>query len=196
MFIWYLIYMLNLKEIKPYHEKVTLIGMMGTGKSKLGRQIANILKFNFYDVDHMVEKEFNMTIKELFQKHGEIFFRKIEKETICNLILKINKNKEKVIISLGGGGFDNEETRKLLLTNTNVIWLNTPLDVLVKRVGDGSKRPMIKGRTRETIMQLLDIRTKYYSLCHNQINTDKLNQNQVIEKLIYLISNQSNIEIK
>ena len=74
MFIWYLIYMLNLKEIKPYHEKVTLIGMMGTGKSKLGLQIANILKFNFYDVDHMVEKEFNMTIKELFQKHGEIFF--------------------------------------------------------------------------------------------------------------------------
>ncbi len=188
--------MLNLKEIKPYHEKVTLIGMMGTGKSKLGRQIANILKFNFYDVDHMVEKEFNMTIRELFQKHGEIFFRKIEKETICNLILKINKNKEKVIISLGGGGFDNEETRKLLLSNTSVIWLNTPLDILVKRVGDGSKRPMIKGRTRESIMQLLDVRTKYYSLCHNQIDTDKLNQNQVIEKLICLISNQSNIAIK
>ena len=131
--------MLNFKEIKPYHEKVTLIGMMGTGKSKLGRQIANILKFNFYDVDHMVEKEFNMTIKELFQKHGESFFRKIEKEIICNLILKINKNKEKVIISLGGGGFDNKETRKLLLSNTNVIWLNTPLDVLVQRVGEDQK---------------------------------------------------------
>ena len=169
---------------------------MGTGKSKLGRQIANILKFNFYDVDHMVEKEFNMTIKELFQKYGEIFFRKIEKETIINLILKINKNKEKVIISLGGGGFDDKETRKLLLKNTKVIWLHTPLDILVQRVGDGSKRPMIKGRTRESIMQLLDIRTKYYSLCHNQINTDKLSQNQVIEKLIYLISNQSDIAIK
>ena len=46
--------MLNFKEIKPYHEKVTLIGMMGTGKSKLGRQIANILKFNFYDVDYII----------------------------------------------------------------------------------------------------------------------------------------------
>ena len=118
-----------------------------------------------------------MTIKELFQKIQEIF-RKIEKETTCNLISKIIKNEEKVIISLGGGGFDNEETRKLLLNNTKVIWLNTPLDILVKRVGDGSKRPMIKGRTRESIMQLLDIRTKYYSLCHNQINTDKLNQNR------------------
>ena len=188
--------MLNFEVIKPYYEKVTLIGMMGTGKSKFGRQIANILKFNFYDVDHIIEKEFNMTIKQLFQKHGEFYFRTVEKKTIINLILKINKNKEKVIISLGGGGFDNEETRELLLKNTNVIWLNTPLDVLVQRVGDGSKRPMIKGKTRESIKQLLNMRTKYYSLCHNQINTDKLTQNQVIEKLIHIISHQSSISIK
>ena len=188
--------MLKFEEINPYYEKVTLIGMMGTGKSKFGRQIANILKFNFYDVDHIIEKEFKISIKELFQKHGEIFFRKVEKKTISNLISKINKNKEKVIISLGGGGFDSEETRELLLNNTKVIWLNTPIDVLVKRVGDGSKRPMLKGKARESIMELLKIRTKYYSLCHNQINTDKLNQNQVTEKLINLISHQSNIEIK
>ena len=188
--------MLNFKDMNPYYDKVTLIGMMGTGKSKFGRQIANILKFNFYDIDHMIEKEFKMTIKELFQKYGEIFFRKIEKKTIKNLISEINNNKEKVIISLGGGGFDNEETRKLLLKNTNVIWLNTPVDVLVQRVGDGSKRPMIKGETRDSIIQLLNIRKKYYSLCHNQINTDKLNQNQVTEKLINLICHQSDIAIK
>ena len=188
--------MLNFKDMNPYYEKVTLIGMMGTGKSKFGRQIANILKFNFYDIDHMIEKEFKMTIKELFQKYGEVFFRKIEKKTIKNLISEINNNKEKVIISLGGGAFDNEETRKLLLENTNVIWLNTPVDVLVQRVGDGSKRPMIKGETRDSIIQLLNIRKKYYSLCHNQINTDKLKQNQVTEKLINLISYQSNIAVK
>ena len=143
--------MLNFEEINPYYKKITLIGMMGTGKSKFGRQIANILKYNFYDIDHMIEKEFKITIKQLFQKHGEVFFRKIEKKTIRDLILKINKNKEKVIISLGGGGFDNKEIRDLLLSNTNVIWLNTPVDVLVQRVGDGSKRPMIKGKTRDSI---------------------------------------------
>ena len=180
--------MLNFNKINPYYTKVTLIGMMGTGKSKFGRKIANILKFNFYDVDHIIEQEFKMTIKELFQKHGEVFFRKIEEKTISNLILKINKSKEKVIISLGGGGFDSEETRELLLNYTKVIWLKTPVDVLVQRVGDGSKRPMIKGETRDTIIQLLKIRTKYYSLSHNQIDTNKLNQNQVTEKLINLIS--------
>ena len=82
------------------------------------------------------------------------------------------------------------------MTNTNVIWLNTPVDVLVQRVGDGSKRPMIKGRTRDSIIELLKIRTKYYSLCHSQINTEKLNQNQVTEKLINLISEKSSIAIK
>ena len=188
--------MLNLKKINPYYEKVTLIGMMGTGKSKFGRQIANILEFNFYDVDQIIEKELSMTIKEIFQKYGEVFFRKLEKKTISDLISKINKNKEKVIISLGGGGFDDEETRELLLNNTNVIWLNTPVDILVQRVGDGSKRPMIKGKTRDSIIQLLKIRTRYYSLCHEQINTDSLNQNQVTEKLINLISHKNNVAIK
>ena len=188
--------MLNLKKINPYYEKVTLIGMMGTGKSKFGRQIANILEFNFYDVDQIIEKELSMTIKEIFQKYGEIFFRRLEKKTISDLISKINKNKEKVVISLGGGGFDDEETRELLLNNTNVIWLNTPVDILVQRVGDGSKRPMIKGKTRDSIIQLLKIRTRYYSLCHEQINTDSLNQNQVTEKLINLISHKNNVAIK
>ena len=180
--------MVNFEEINPHYDKVTLIGMMGTGKSKFGRLVANILKFSFYDIDNLIEKRFNMTIKELFQKHDELFFRKIEKKTIKDLILKINKNNEKVIISLGGGGFDNEDTRKLLLKNTNVIWLNTPINVLVERVGNGYKRPMIKGNTRISIAQLLEKRTKFYSLCHNQINTDGLSQNQVTEKLINLIS--------
>ena len=180
--------MLNFQEINPHYDKVTLIGMMGTGKSKFGRLVANILKFSFYDIDHLIEKRFKMTIKELFQKHGELFFRQIEKKTIKDLILKINKNNEKVIISLGGGGFDNKDTRKLLLKNTNVIWLNTPINVLVERVGNGYKRPMIKGNTRDSIVQLLEKRTKFYSLCHNEVNTNGLSQNQVTEKLINLIS--------
>tara|TARA_B100000575_G_C22877529_1_gene511574 strand:+ start:133 stop:690 length:558 start_codon:yes stop_codon:yes gene_type:complete len=180
--------MLNFQEINPHYDKVTLIGMMGTGKSKFGRLVANILKFSFYDIDHLIEKKFKMTIKELFQKHGELFFRQIEKKTIKDLILKINKNNEKVIISLGGGGFDNKDTRKLLLKNTNVIWLNTPINVLVERVGNGYKRPMIKGNTRDSIVQLLEKRTKFYSLCHNEVNTNGLSQNQVTEKLINLIS--------
>lgn len=188
--------MFNADQINLYHDKVTLIGMMGTGKSKFGRLVANNLDFNFYDVDLLIEKRFKTTIKIIFQKYGELFFRNVEKETIKKLIFKINKNNEKVIISLGGGGFDNAETRKLLLNNTNVIWLNTPISILVQRVGNGSKRPMIKGNTRDAIDKLLRKRKKFYSLCHHQLNTNELSQNQITEKIINLISFKKNKALK
>ena len=184
--------MLNCKQTNIPNDKVTLIGMMGTGKSKFGRLVANNLNFKFYDVDILIEDKFKTTIKDLFRKYGESFFRNIEEETIKKLIFKIRENNEKVIISIGGGGFDNKDTRELLLTHTNVIWLNTPVNILVERVGNGSKRPMIKGDTKESINKLLKIRTKFYSLSHFQLNTYKLSQNQVTEKLINLISSQKN----
>ncbi len=187
--------MLNAEHTNLHHDKITLVGMMGTGKSKFGRLVANKLNFNFYDIDSLIEKRFKTTIKLIFQKYGELFFREVEKETIKTLIFKINKNNEKVIISLGGGGFDNSETRELLLNNTFVIWLNTPLNILVQRVGDGSKRPMIKGNTRDSIEKLLKKREKFYHLCHYQFNTNKLSQNQITEKIIDLILCK-NTEIK
>ena len=186
--------MLNAEKFYTLNDKITLIGMMGTGKSKFGRLVANNLKFNFYDVDLLIEKKFKTTIKVLFQKYGEPFFRNIEQETIKKLIHKIKENNEKVIISIGGGGFDVEETRELLLNNTNVIWLNTPINILVERIGNGSKRPMIKGDVRQSINKLLEKRTKFYSLSHYQINTYKLSQNQVTEKIISLISSKNNKE--
>ena len=180
--------MLNVKQTLIPYDKVTLIGMMGTGKSKFGRLVANNLNFNFYDVDSLIEKQLKTTIKEVFEKYGEPFFRKVEEETIKKLLFQIRENNEKVIISIGGGGFDNEETRELLINNTNVIWLNTPTNILVERIGNGSKRPMIKGDVKESINKLLKKRTKFYSLSHHQIDTSKLSQNQILEKIISLIT--------
>ena len=184
--------MLNLKQTVITNNKVTLIGMMGTGKSKFGRLVANNLSFNFYDVDTLIENKFKTTIKDLFIKYGEPFFRNIEEETIQQLIFKIIENNEKVIISLGGGGFDSKNTRELLLNHTNVIWLNTPINILVERVGNGSKRPMIKGNAKESINKLLKKRTKFYSLSHFKVNTHNLSQNQVTEKIINSIFTQNN----
>ena len=184
--------MLNCKQTNISNDKITLIGMMGTGKTKFGRLVANNLNFKFYDVDNLIENRFKTTIKDLFRKYGESFFRNIEEETIKKLIFKIRETNEKVIISIGGGGFDNKNTRELLLNYTNVIWLNTPINILVERVGNGSKRPMIKGDVRESIDKLLKKRTKFYSLSHFELNTYKLSQNQVTEKIINLISSKNN----
>ena len=169
---------------------VTLIGMMGTGKSKFGRLVANNLAYKFYDVDSLIESDQKSTIKTIFQEKGEPFFRKIEKNTIKNLIANVTTKEEKSILSLGGGAFDDQETRDRLLSNTYVIWLNTPVDILVKRVGNGSKRPMIKGDVNASINNLLSKRIGYYSTCHYQLNTNDLSENQILEKILTKISNK------
>ena len=170
---------------------ITLVGMMGAGKSKLGYMLANNLNLMFYDSDDLIENEFNSSIKDIFQLHGEPYFRKIEKEQIKAIINRILQSGEKAIISLGGGAFDNQDTRNFLLQKTKVIWLNVPIETLIKRVGNGTKRPMIKGNVKKSISEILDKREKFYSLSHHQVETYNLSQEQIINKIIKIISPQN-----
>ena len=92
--------------------------------------------------------------------------------------------KEKAIISIGGGAFDNSHTRKLLLKETKVIWLNTPIDTLVNRVGDGSKRPMLQGDIKTSINTIFKKRIKYYILSHYKLDTDQLSKKDITDQII------------
>ena len=175
-------------KVDHKNKLTTLIGMMATGKSKFGRLVSKTLNFNFYDTDFLIEKEFNTTIKNLFEKNGESFFRKAEKETIKTIFFKALETNEKAIISIGGGAFDLLETREILLRNSNVIWLNTPINILIKRIGNASKRPMIKEDVQKSLNNLLKKRVKYYSLCHHQIDTEKLSEIQITKKIINIIT--------
>ena len=166
----------------------TIIGMMGAGKSKIGYIVSKILNINFYDIDNLIEKELNTSIKELFKSHGEAYFRRVEEAKIEIVINNAISKNEKAIISIGGGAFDNQYSRELLLKNTKVIWLNVPTDILVKRIGDGSKRPMIKGNVEKSITEILSKRVKYYSLSHHQLNAYNLTQKQITKKMIQFIS--------
>ena len=174
---------------EPDHAQLTtIIGMMGAGKSKLGYIVSKILNVNFYDIDDLIEKELNTSIKELFKSHGEAYFRRVEEAKIKIVINNAISKNEKAIISIGGGAFDNEFSRELLLKNTKVIWLNVPTDILIKRVGDGSKRPMIKGNIEKSITEILSKRIKYYTLSHHQLNAYNLTQKQITKKMIQFIS--------
>ena len=170
---------------------ITLVGMMGAGKSKFGYTVAKILNFNFYDSDNLIEKHFNTSIKELFQSHGESYFRKIEKEKIKTIINNAIESGEKAIFSLGGGAFDNQHTRDLLLKKTRVIWLNVPVETLIKRVGEGTKRPMITGNVEKSISEILNKRVKYYSLSHHNLNTYNLSQELITKKIIEIIASKN-----
>ena len=174
---------------EPDHAQLTtIIGMMGAGKSKLGYIVSKSLNVNFYDIDDLIEKDLNTSIKELFKSHGEAYFRRVEEAKIEIVIKNAVSKNEKAIISIGGGAFDNQYSRELLLKNTKVIWLNVPTDILIKRIGDGSKRPMIKGNIEKSITEILSKRVKYYSLSHHQLNAYNLTQKQITEKMIQFIS--------
>ena len=174
---------------EPDHAQLTtIIGMMGAGKSKLGYIVSKSLNVNFYDIDDLIEKDLNTSIKELFKSHGEAYFRRVEEAKIKIVINNAISRNEKAIISIGGGAFDNQHSRELLLKNTKVIWLNVPTDILIKRIGDGSKRPMIKGNVEKSITEILSKRVKYYSLSHHQLNAYNLTQKQIIKKMIQFIS--------
>ena len=174
---------------EPDHAQLTtIIGMMGAGKSKLGYIVSKSLNVNFYDIDNLIEKELNTSIKELFKSHGEAYFRRVEEAKIKIVINNAISRNEKAIVSIGGGAFDNQHSRELLLKNTKVIWLNVPTDILIKRIGDGSKRPMIKGNIEKSITEILSKRVKYYSLSHHQLNAYNLTQKQITKKMMQFIS--------
>ena len=179
--------------LKPSNniQLITLVGMMGAGKSKFGHIVAKRLNFKFYDSDNLIEKHLNISIKELFLLHGEPYFRKIEKEKIRTLVNTAIESEEKAIISLGGGAFDDRYTRDLLLKKTKVIWLNVPTETLIKRVGDGTKRPMIKGNIKQSISEILNKRVKYYSLSHHHLNTYDLSQELITERIIEIVSSKN-----
>ena len=167
---------------------ITLIGMMGSGKTSCGSVLAKKLGISFLDIDSIIESEENLKISEIFDRFGEKYFRLLEEKVIC---LKINEyltKNHQAIISLGGGSFESKKTRKILLNNTKVIWLNTDIKVLSKRVGNAFNRPMISGNIELNIEKLLLKRIKNYKKSHIKINTDNLSVNELCDKIIKGIS--------
>ena len=163
---------------------ITLVGMMGAGKTTCGVQLAKKLGFNFIDIDKIIELEENLKISEIFMKFGEEYFRSIEKKVIFLKVNEYLKQNVKAIISLGGGSFESKKTREFLLNNSKVIWLNTDIKVLSKRVGKAFNRPMIRGNVETNIEMLLNKRIKNYQKSHLKINTDNLSINNICDKII------------
>ena len=171
-------------EINNNIKLITLIGMMGSGKTTCGSFLAKKLGISFVDIDSIIELEENLKISKIFNKFGEKYFRLIEEKTI---FLKVNEHLEqdiKAVISLGGGGFESKKTREFLLNNSKVIWLNSDIKVLSKRVGKAFNRPMIEGNVENNIEMLLNKRIKNYQKSHLKINTDNLSINDLCNKII------------
>ena len=171
-------------EISDNIRLITLIGMMGSGKTSCGSVLAKKLGVSFVDIDSIIELEENLEISEIFKKFGEEYFRTIEEKVIFSKVNEYLRQNVKAIISLGGGGFESKKTREFLLNNSKVIWLNSDIKVLSKRVGDAFNRPMIKGNVERNIEMLLNKRIKNYQKSHLKINTENLSINDLCNKIL------------
>lgn len=148
---------------------VFLSGPMGSGKSALGRRVAERLGLPVYDLDALVEASAGCSVREVFTKTGEVAFRALEASTLGQLV----DERAPGVVSLGGGTVTNPELRHRLLRVGRLITLHAPLDTLVRRVGDGHSRPLLAGaETRSRLSALLAARADAYAECHARVSTD------------------------
>ncbi|HEX9807133.1 MAG TPA: shikimate kinase [Alteraurantiacibacter sp.] len=143
---------------KRVDRPIALIGMMGVGKSTVGRKLAALLQLPFADADDEIEEAAQLSIGEIFERFGEEYFRDGERRVIERLV-----EGGPGVIATGGGAFCQEETRQLLLEKAIPVWLDADLDVLVERVGRKDTRPLLKDRdSREVLSQLREARMPFY----------------------------------
>ena len=163
-------------------KNLVLLGMMAVGKTTLGKIVAKKQELKFIDIDASIEKKNSMTIKEIFKKKGEKFFRMEEENEILKSLEKNN-----CVIALGGGAFMNKTVRENILKNAISIWLNVDIKTLNQRVKWNQKRPLLKEENNQKkITKLYAERKNIYKLANHQIACDKLSKKNIAEKIIAL----------
>lgn len=162
------------------NKNIVLIGFMGTGKSEVGKELAGRLGYRFVDTDELIEKREGISISEIFDKHGEPYFRKIENEIIEEV-----SRKERVVISTGGGAVIKQENRENLKRNGIMICLTASPEVINERTRNWGNRPLLKtDDPYKRIKKLLKEREPYYSEADITIDTSKLETSRVVDRIL------------
>ena len=166
-------------------KSLVLTGMMGVGKTTIGKLLAKKLLLKFIDVDKVIEKNQGKSIKRIFEENGEPFFREIEER----ITLKILK-KKRAVIALGGGAFMNNQIRLKVLKSCTSIWLKVNLKSLIKRYKKNDRRPLLNTRKTDVdLKKMYELRKKIYRLANFRINCDNMRKSQVVDKILFLYEN-------
>jgi len=160
-------------------KNLVLIGMMGSGKSTIGRLLSNKTSLNLIDIDKLIEKETKLEIKDIFQKKGENFFRKIEEKITLNS-LEFSNN----IIAIGGGAFLNDKIREKIRNNCISVWLKCSEQTLISRIKNSKKRPKAYLLKDKDLIKLINNRSKIYSKADYKINCDSLTKKEITNKIL------------
>ena len=159
---------------------LVLVGLMGAGKSTVGRRLAQTLKLPFRDADHEIEAAAGMSIPDIFSIHGEAYFRDGERRVIARLL-----QDGPMVLATGGGAFMNEETRHNIAEHGISIWLKADLDVLMRRVSKRATRPLLQNPDPEgTMRRLMDLRYPVYATADLTIDSQEGPHERVVADII------------
>ena len=161
-------------------KNLTLTGMMGVGKTTIGKSLAKKLNYAFVDIDKIIEEQEGESISSIFKNKGENYFRKLETQQTVKELKKYNS-----IISLGGGAFLNSSIRQCSKKHSISFWLDVPIETLLKRLKNSKNRPVLEGKkTDASIKKIYFIRKKFYKMADHRIKCKKLTLKQIIEKIL------------
>lgn len=159
---------------------IVLVGLMGAGKSTIGRRLAKRLDLPFVDSDEAIADAAGYTAAEVFERFGEADFRDGERRLVARLA-----DGPLRVIATGGGAFVDDETRALLNARCHTVWLDAPVEILAERTGRRDTRPLLRGTDREAkLRQLLDDRRAFYAEAHLHVRSSKAAHADVVDRIL------------
>jgi shikimate kinase len=159
---------------------VALVGMMGAGKTSIGKRLAVRLEVPFRDADHEIEAAAGLAVSEIFEKYGEPYFRDGERRVIARLL-----GEGPHVLATGGGAYMDDTTRAAMREAAFTIWLNAPVDVLLGRVRKRETRPLLKnGDMRATLERLLAERGPVYAQADMVLESVDEPHGAAVEKIV------------
>jgi len=161
-------------------KSIVLVGLMGAGKSTVGRRLAKRIGLPFADADEEIEAAAGLTVAEIFERHGEAHFRDGERRVLARLIAGPPS-----VIATGGGAFMDDETRALILARCTAIWLDAEVETLAGRVGRRGRRPLLEGQDPLVLLQrLAEIRNPVYAEAHLTIRGGALPHGKMVDRIV------------
>lgn len=165
---------------RPQDRTVVLVGLMGAGKSAVGRRLAARLGMAFIDADAEIELAAGCSIDEIFARDGEAAFRLAERRIIHRLLTERAPH----VLATGGGAFMDPETRQVIADHGRSVWLRAELDVLAARTARRGNRPLLKkGDPREILQRLMDARYPTYALADITVESDDQPVEETVERV-------------
>ncbi|MDA3130881.1 shikimate kinase [Aliibacillus thermotolerans] len=168
-------------------KNIVLVGFMGTGKSTVGKLLAEQLNRTFYDMDDVIVEKEGKSVAEIFSTKGERYFREVERKWTINYCTK----KENAVVALGGGAFVQAPIREACLAHTEVVLLSLSWETWVERMEELKEgRPLLQEKNVKEIRNLFEERATMYAEAHHRIVTDGFTPEEVTEQIIALLQDE------